>query len=88
MEALGELLSFAYKEEARILKTEAEWRLFPLWLANYALARMRGDESVMEYGQFLESVFSGKKETAAKKTAEEIEQDLLRFVKADREKGG
>lgn len=77
-------MSFAYQEEARILKAETERRLFPMWLANYALAKLRGDESVMEYGQFLESVFSGKKEPPAKKTAEEIERDLLRFVKTDR----
>lgn len=94
MSALRELLSFAYKEEERAQKAEIEKRLFPLWLVNYAVAKVKGGELEMDYEQFLKAVFSPQtpapKATKAKKvkTADEIMAEFMPLVEADRKKGG
>ena len=91
MAALGELLSYAYKEEERLQKTEIEKRLFPLWLVNYAAAKIKGSGEVINYEEFLKIVFSDtavpnkhKKE----KTAEEIMAQFTPIIEADKKKRG
>lgn len=89
------MLSFAYKEEERAQRAELEKRLFPLWLVNYAVAKVKGGELEMDYEQYLKLVFSD--ETPAdprptkkqnKRTADEIMAEFMPLVEADRKKGG
>jgi len=88
------LLSFAYKEEERAQKAEIEKRLFPLWLVNYALAKVKGGELEMDYEQFLKTVFSTQPAPTTqtkrekKRTADEIMAEFMPLVEADRKKGG
>lgn len=89
------MLSFAYKEEARAQKAEIEKRLFPLWLVNYAVAKVKGGEVAMDYEQFLATVFSDEQPAQVrtarkekKRTPEEIMADFMPMVEADRRKGG
>lgn len=89
---LGELLHHAEREEQRKERDELEKRLFPLWLANYALSKMNGGE-VMDYDEFIaRSLDTGqadrREERAPKRTAEEIMKDFAPLVAADRKKGG
>lgn len=89
--ALDELLSFAQKEEKRTEREELEKRLFPLWLANYALGKLQGAE-VMDYEEFinqtLEPATAPIKPTKKEKTADEIIAEFMPIVEADRRKGG
>ena len=91
MEALGGLLSFCYKEEANRRKEELEKRLFPLWLANYAVAKLSGNE-VMDYEEFINSAFDTPQKPAeiknTKRTAEDIMAELMPLVEADKQRGG
>ena len=86
------MLSFAYKEEERLRKDELEKRLFPLWLAEYALSKMQGNEPTMDFEQFMSAVFEepGKTPVKAqeKKTAEDIMSELMPLVEADKKRGG
>ena len=86
--ALGELLSYARKEEARLAKLDAEKQLLPLWLVNYALARFKGQEC-MDFKTFIEQAFDEGPAPApsAKKTKEEILAEFAPFVEADRKRG-
>lgn len=91
MSALRELLSFAYKEEERQYKADLEKRLFPLWLANYAVSKLKGGEVAMDYEEFLASVFNkpGTPKPKRKiKTADEIVAEFMPLVEADKQKGG
>lgn len=89
--ALGELLSFAQKEEKRIEREALEKRLFPLWLANYALGKLHGAE-VMDYEEFISQTLKPEtapiKPTKKRKTADEIIAEFMPIVEADRRKGG
>ena len=87
---LDELLSFARKrEEQEHIKAVTD-KLFPLWLANYALARWRGGELEMDYQTFLEETLSGRRETderretGTKRTADEIWTDFEEIIAADK----
>lgn len=89
--ALGELLSFAHDEENKAEKSELEKRLFPLWLVNYALSKIKPDFEVMEYDEFIKTVFSDAPAPTPKskeKAAEDIMAELMPLVEADKKKGG
>ena len=93
MAALGELLSFARSEEERLDKIEREKQLFPLWLANYALARLQGNAEIMDFEAFIaQATAPGKPEAPQKKkekrTAEEILAEFAPIVEADKKRGG
>ena len=91
MAALGELLSYANKEEERLQKAEIEKRLFPLWLVNYAAAKIKGSGEVIGYDEFLKIVFSDSaipNTPKKKKTAEEIMAQFAPIIAADKQKGG
>ena len=87
--ALGGLLSFATEEEKRLEKAEQEKRLFPLWLANYALAKLQGSEA-MDYETFINQTFSEVPPPAPKKekSADDITAEFAPIIEADRRKGG
>lgn len=86
--ALGELLSYARKEEARKEKLEAEKQLAPLWFVNYAIARLRGQEC-MDFKTFIEQAFDKGPEPApsAKKSGEDILAEFAPFIEVDRLRG-
>ena len=92
MAALGGLLSYARKEEAAAQKLELEKRLFPLWLVNYAVSKIKPGLEVMEYDEFIKPVFSDSDapQPKAKKerTAEDIMAEFMPFVEADKKRGG
>ncbi len=92
MAALGGLLSYAYKEEAAAQKLELEKRLFPLWLVNYAISRIKPGLEVMEYDEFIKLVLSDsdtpQPETKKKRTAEDIMAEFMPLVEADKKRGG
>lgn len=90
MSFLGELLSYAREEEARLAKLEAEKQLMPLWLVSYAIARYKGEE-FMEFKDFIAEAFKDDKEPAKpkkQKTPEEILAEFGPMIEADRLKGG
>lgn len=90
MRALHELLSFANREERRKAERETEKRLFPLWLATYAITKIRDPGAeVMEYEAFLKECLSppGKTEKT-KRAPEDIVSEFMPLVEADRKKGG
>lgn len=86
------MLSFAYKEEARLRKEELEKRLFPLWLANYAVSKLTGAGEVMDFEEFMETTLSGAAAQSAapkkQRTTEDILAELMPFVEADKKRGG
>lgn len=87
------MLSYALKEEERLAKEELEKRLFPLWLANYAVAKIKGDELTMSYEEFLKKTLNSantpeEQTEKAVRTAEQIEAELMQLVEMDRKKGG
>lgn len=91
--SLGELLSFAYGEEKRKAKEKLEDKLFPLWLANYAVSKMRDEQAeVMDFEEFLRSTFEADeappKKSQKQRTAEDIIADIMPFVEADKKKRG
>ena len=94
MRALGELLSFAYKEEERQQKEKLEKQLFPLWLANYAIAKIKNEGEIMGFEELVKKVLdentphtsAPKKEK--KRTAEDIMAHFAPIVEADKKKGG
>lgn len=93
MRALGDLLSYAYKEEARLQKEQLEKQLFPLWLANYAVAKLQHAGEVMGYEEFLNSVLDPSNTAAPVKehkqrTAEDIMAEFMPLMEADKRKGG
>ena len=87
------MLSFAYNEEKRKAKEKLEDKLFPLWLANYAVSKMRDESAeIMDFEDFLQSTLeAGKapsKEQKKQRTAEDIMAELMPLVEADLKKGG
>ena len=80
---LGELLRYANAREKEELEKDLEKRLFPLWLANYAVAKMKGNETV-EYGDFLNKVYDRTSDISPapskKKTAEEILAEFAPYI--------
>lgn len=90
------MLSFAYNEEKRKAKEKLEDKLFPLWLANYAVSKIRDESAeIMDFEEFLQSTLDAetapqKKQVKQKKqrTAEDIMAELMPLVEADRKKGG
>lgn len=94
MRALGELLSFAYKEEERQQKEKLEKQLFPLWLANYAIAKIKNEGEIMSFEELMAKVLdestqnSPAPEKAKKRTAEDIMAHFAPIVEADKKKGG
>lgn len=87
------MLSFAYNEEKRKAKEKLEDKLFPLWLANYAVSKMRDESAeIMDFEDFLQSTLeAGKapsKEQIKQRTAEDIMAELMPLVEADLKKGG
>lgn len=73
-------------------KAEIEKRLFPLWLVNYAAAKIKPGLEVMDYPEFLASVLSDEPapqpKAKQKRTAEDIMADFAPIVAADKQKGG
>lgn len=90
MSALGELLSYARNEEEQLEKLEREKQLFPLWLANYALAKLKGDEEIMDFEDFIKQTFKPGAPTPKKqkRTAEDIMAEFMPVVEADKKRGG
>lgn len=87
------MLSFAYNEEKRKAKEKLEDKLFPLWLANYAVSKMRGEAvKIMDFEEFLQSTLEADeappKKPKNQRTAEDIMAELMPLVEADRKKGG
>ena len=87
------MLSFALKEEERIAKERVEDKLFPLWLAHYALAKMQDSNAeVMNYDEFMHTTLDSDtktpKKAEKKRTSEDIIAELMPFVEADKMKGG
>ena len=82
------MLSFAYKEEKNTQKAELEKRLFPLWLVNYAVAKIKPGLEVMEYDEFIKFVLSDapvpQPQAEKNRTAEDIMAELMPLVKADK----
>ena len=73
-------------------KAELEKRLFPLWLINYALSKVKPGIEAMEYDEFIKAVLSDEStiqlKTDTKRTAEDIMEELMPLVEADKRKGG
>lgn len=69
-----------------------EKRLFPLWLVNYAVTNIKGEEAPMSYEEFLMSIFNETHNDSEvhekERTAQDIMDELMPFVKADQKKGG
>lgn len=94
--SLGELLSFAHNEEKRLEKHEIEKQLFPLWLANYLIAKLQGVEQVMDFEEFMKITTSPgeapkpktQKPKTQKRTAEDIMAEFMPYVEADKQRGG
>ncbi len=87
------MLSFAYNEEKRKAKEKLEDKLFPLWLANYAVSKMRDESAeIMSFEDFLQSTLEAgeapQKKQKKQRTAEEILAEFMLLVEADRKKGG
>lgn len=67
--------------------------MFPLWLANYAVSKMRDESAeIMDFEEFLQSTLEAgeapTKKTEKKRTAEDIMAEFMPLVEADRKKGG
>lgn len=67
--------------------------MFPLWLANYAVSKMRDESAeIMDFEEFLQSTLeAGKappKKQKKQRTAEDIMAEFIPLVEADRKKGG
>lgn len=91
LSSLGELLSFAHNEEKRLEKHEIEKQLFPLWLANYLIAKLQGAEQVMDFEEFMKLTTSpgeAPKPKIQKRTAEDIMAEFMPLVEADKQRGG
>lgn len=96
LSALGELLSFAYKEEERKAKNELAKQLLPLWLARYAADIANGDKPAMSFSEFLNTTIQVDKEqenSPARKhlkerSLKEIEAEFAPIIAADRKRGG
>lgn len=87
------MLSFAYNEEKRKAKEKLENKLFPLWLANYAVSKMHNESAeIMGFEEFLQCTLEADKAPQKKqknqRTAEDIMAELMPLVEADRKKGG
>lgn len=69
-----------------------EKRLFPLWLVNYAVTNIKGEEAPMSYETFLMSIFNETESDSEvhekERTAQDIMDELMPFVEADQKKGG
>lgn len=69
-------------------KAELEKRLFPLWLVNYAVSKIKPGLEVMDYDEYIASVLSDEpvheQKQATKKTAEDIMAEIMPFVEADK----
>lgn len=67
---------------------EVEEATRPLWIAHYAIQKMSGAEP-LPYDEFIFSILDGEATggtpaTAPRRAAEEIEEELLSVVEADR----
>lgn len=87
------MLSFAYNEEKRKAKEKLEDKLFPLWLANYAVSKMRDESAeIMDFEEFMQSTLEASgapsKKQKEQRTAEDIIAEFMPLVEADRKKGG
>lgn len=73
-------------------KAEIEKRLFPLWLVNYAVSKIKPGLEVMDYAEFVASVLSDEPapqpKAEQKRTAEDVMADFAPIVAADKQKGG
>lgn len=80
------MLSYARKEEEQLAKLEAEKQLFPLWLANYVVAKLKGDEVNMDFEEFInECLKPGRPQPKKpKRTANDIMAELMPLVEADK----
>lgn len=77
------------EEEKRLEKEELEKQLAPLWLVNFLAAKLKGEE-VMSYEDFHNMVFDEEKPVKSKsqRSGEEIINEFMPLVEADRQKGG
>ena len=87
------MLSFAYNEEKRKAKEKLEDKLFPLWLANYAVSKMRDESAeIMDFEEFMQSTLEASgapsKKQKEQRTSEDIMAEFMTLVEADRKKGG
>jgi hypothetical protein len=80
------LLSYARKEEKQLAKLETEKQLFPLWLSNFVVAKLKGDEVNIDFEEFVnECLKPGKPQPKnAKRTAEDIKAEFMPIIKADK----
>lgn len=66
---------------------EKERSLLPLWLARYAIEKLKGNDDFMTFAQFLEATESELKTPAAtpnnELTAEEIMKEFAPIIAAD-----
>ena len=89
---LNKLISYARKKEEIKLKADLEKRLFPLWLANYVAAKIKGEECI-GYDKFIKSTLiepntSIKEQNADKTehTGDDILAEFMPLINADRER--
>lgn len=90
------MLSYAESEERRLEKLEKEKQLFPLWLANSLVAKLKGTEEPMDFEDYinecLEKPQTQKHKKAIKKTerktADEILAEFAPIIEADTKRGG
>ena len=81
LSALDGLLSFAQKKEI-------ESRTFPLWLANFAVCKMKGTESI-SFDNFLAAIeqsVDGKPEKESGRSGEEILAEFTHIIEAQRDR--
>ena len=77
LSCLSELIYYAAEREA-------ERDIMPLWLANFILQSIKGQEPI-SFDDFLNSVKPGAaQKTKNARTAEQITSDIMPFIEADR----
>lgn len=94
---LDELLSYAEKEEEQLERLEKEKQLFPLWLVNSLVAKLKGTEEPMDFEDFINECLEKPQTLKAKpkknkkteiKTADEILAEFAPIIETDIKGGG
>lgn len=89
-ESLLAMLYTLYQNQRRREKIELEKQLFPLWITNYALAKLQGNNEIMDFETFVNQTFEPEDpcKKKHKRTAEDILADIMPIVETDRKRGG
>lgn len=65
------------------IKKETEQQIYPMWLVHVLISKLQGSEITP-----IEEMMGNLNEKKTTQTAEEITNDLMRFVDADKKKRG